>query len=102
MNTELIKRESYEEPTEIKDISEACEGMNTAIVTFYVSKHGNLGRIVTFFDNTDMPFDHVPMGHGKILKSLGCVRCFKHLLYRLKGVMLKKSNIEWPTHITGQ
>ena len=55
--------------------------------------------MVTVFDTEDMPFDHVPMGHFKIMESLGNIKCFKPILYRVNGLDMQKSGIVWPTII---
>lgn len=99
MSTELIRKEEDVNRTDLRSIPEACEGMTTAVVTFYVTKKGKLGRMVTLFDVADMPFDHVPMGHARIMNSLGSIKCFKPILYRLDGLGMQKSGTIWKTTI---
>lgn len=99
MSTESLSIKSNSSQVDLKSIPEACNGMATAVVTFYVTEQGRLGRMVTVFDTGDIPFDHVPMGHSKIIESLGNVKCFKPILYRLDGLDMKKSGIAWPTII---
>ncbi len=38
MSTELIRKEEDVNRTDLRSIPEACEGMTTAVVTFYVTK----------------------------------------------------------------
>ncbi len=55
--------------------------------------------MVTLFDVADMPFDYVPMGHARIMNSLGSIKCFKPILYRLDGLWMQKSGTAWKTTI---
>ena len=99
MDTKTLSIKSSSRQVDLKSLTEACEGMTTAVVTFYITEQGKLGRMVTVFDTGDMPFDHVPMGHFKTMESLGNIMCFKPILYRLDGLDMQKSGIVWPTII---
>lgn len=99
MDTKLLSIKSNSSQVDLRSIPEACDGMTTAVVTFYITEQGRLGRMVTAFDTGDMPFDHVPMGHSKVMESLGNIKCFRSILYRLDGLDMQKSGIVWPTVI---
>lgn len=82
------------------DLNEISEGMNSAVVSYFVTDNGKLCRMVSLFDSRELDFDHVPAGHSAILKSFPkWIKCFRHFIYRLSGKEMVKSDIEWKTVI---
>lgn len=98
MKNELLPKARFEAVKEITDLNEISAGMNSAVVSYFVTADGKLCRIVSLFDSRELNFDHIPAGHSGIFRSFsGWVKCFRHLVYRLRGIEMTKSGMEWET-----
>ena len=82
---------------DFKNVGTLWEGMDNAIVTFSVNKEGKLCKVVTFFSNEDTQFDAITVGNSKIIKDCRNFLGYRHFLYKVKEMVVKRLDFNWNT-----